>query len=62
MEQQVDEVQWVAQTLAGDQLAFTHLVERYTRLVYNHAYRMLNDAQDAEDAVQEIFLRLYAAG
>lgn len=59
MEQQVDEVQWVAQTLAGDQLAFTYLVERYTRLVYNHAYRMLNDAQDAEDAVQEIFLKAY---
>lgn len=59
MEQQADEARWVAQTLAGDQRAFSHLVERYAGAVYNQAYRMLGNAQDAEDAVQEIFLRAY---
>ncbi|NTV65060.1 MAG: sigma-70 family RNA polymerase sigma factor, partial [Oscillochloris sp.] len=32
---------------------------RYTGAVYNQAYRMLNNAQEAEDAVQEVFLRAY---
>jgi RNA polymerase sigma-70 factor (ECF subfamily) len=58
-EQQAEEARWVARTLAGDRTAFQHLVERYTGAVYNHAYRMLNNRQDAEDAVQEIFLRAY---
>lgn len=58
-EQQADEARWVQQTLAGNQTAFARLVERYTGAVYNQAYRMLNDAQEAEDAVQEIFLRAY---
>ncbi len=59
MEQQADEARWVAQALAGDQRAFAYLVERYAGVVYNHAYRMLGNAQDAEDAAQEIFLRAY---
>jgi RNA polymerase sigma-70 factor, ECF subfamily len=44
---------------SGDQLAFADLVNRYTGAVYNQAYRMLNNAQEAEDAVQEVFLRAY---
>lgn len=59
MDQQAEEARWVAQTLAGDRSAFSQLVERYTGIVYNQAYRMLNNAQDAEDAVQEIFLKAY---
>ncbi len=59
MDQQADEARWVTQALAGDQSAFTRLVERYTGVVYNQAYRMLHDAQEAEDAVQEIFLKAY---
>jgi RNA polymerase sigma-70 factor, ECF subfamily len=54
-----DDARLVSRTLNGDQRAFTALVERYTGAVYNQAYRMLNNAQDAEDAVQEIFLRAY---
>jgi RNA polymerase sigma-70 factor (ECF subfamily) len=59
MDQQADEVRWVEQARTGDQRAFGCLVERYAGAVYNQAYRMLNNAQDAEDAVQEIFLRAY---
>lgn len=59
MDQQADEAGLVAQALAGDQLAFAQLVERYTGAVYNQAYRMLGNTHDAEDAVQEIFLKAY---
>jgi RNA polymerase sigma-70 factor, ECF subfamily len=44
---------------AGDQEAFRHLVERYQGAVYNLAYRMLGSPEEAEDAAQEIFVRLY---
>ncbi len=43
----------------GDQNAFAELVEHYQTPVYNLAYRMLGNANDAEDAAQETFLRAY---
>src|SRR5919197_2220064 len=59
MDHQVEEIGWVDQALAGDRSAFGRLMHRYAGAVYNLAYRMLGDAQDAEDASQEIFLRAY---
>src|ERR671932_474093 len=59
MEQQADEIGWIERTLQGDRTAFAQLMHRYAGAVYNLAYRMLGNAQDAEDASQEIFLRAY---
>ncbi|GAB4193899.1 MAG: sigma-70 family RNA polymerase sigma factor [Roseiflexaceae bacterium] len=55
----VEEIEWIRQALKGDQSAFGQLMYRYSGAVHNLAYRMLGDAQDAEDAAQEIFLRAY---
>jgi RNA polymerase sigma-70 factor (ECF subfamily) len=44
----------------GDPRAFAQLVEKYQTPVYNLAYRMLGNPNDAEDAAQETFLRAYA--
>ena len=38
---------------------FQSIVEEHTNLVYNVAYRMMNNAQDAEDITQEAFLSAY---
>jgi RNA polymerase sigma-70 factor (ECF subfamily) len=50
---------WVAQAQQGSDEAFTHLVETYQTHVYNLCYRMLGEAEAAEDAAQETFLRAY---
>lgn len=49
----------VERTLAGDREAFRVLVERHSRKVYQLAYRMTGNSHDAEEVVQEAFLRAY---
>ncbi|HEY3937909.1 MAG TPA: sigma-70 family RNA polymerase sigma factor [Bryobacteraceae bacterium] len=43
----------------GDQHAFRLLVERHSRALFRLTYRMTQNEQDAEDLVQETFLRAY---
>ncbi|RXZ81365.1 RNA polymerase sigma factor SigW [Paenibacillaceae bacterium] len=45
--------------LKGDQRAFEEIVGLYQDKLYHLAYRMLSNRQEAEDAVQETFLRVY---
>ena len=48
-----------AETRKGDRNAFRVLVDRHSRAVFRLAYRMTGNEQDAEDVVQESFLRAY---
>jgi RNA polymerase sigma-70 factor (ECF subfamily) len=49
----------VATARAGDRDAFRALVERHSHSLFRLAYRMTGHEQDAEDVVQETFLRAY---
>src|SRR5215468_460804 len=49
----------LARARQGDSEAFRSLVERHSRSVFRLAYRMTGNEQDAEDVVQESFLRAY---
>ena len=49
----------VIRAQSGDGDAFRMLVERHSRSVFRLAYRMTGNEQDAEDVVQETFLRAY---
>ena len=49
----------VVRAQSGDGDAFRMLVERHSRSVFRLAYRMTGNEQDAEDVVQETFLRAY---
>ncbi|MEN3001298.1 MAG: sigma-70 family RNA polymerase sigma factor [Armatimonadota bacterium] len=46
---------------AGDETAFDQLVRRYEQKVYQHAYRLTQNADDAADVAAEVFLRMYTA-
>ncbi|MDQ2686455.1 MAG: sigma-70 family RNA polymerase sigma factor [Armatimonadota bacterium] len=45
----------------GDLAAFNELVKKYEKQVYNFAYRLTGNYDDANDIAQEAFLRVYNA-
>jgi RNA polymerase sigma-70 factor (ECF subfamily) len=49
----------VARARAGDADAFRELVDQHSRAVFRVAYRITGRVEDAEDVVQETFLRAY---
>lgn len=49
------------QAQQGSEAAFERIVDAYQTPVYNLCYRMLGNAQEAEDAAQETFWRAYQA-
>jgi RNA polymerase sigma-70 factor (ECF subfamily) len=56
---QETDLSWLASAQKGNSDAFTQLVEAFQRPVFNLCYRMLGDAEEAEDAAQETFMRAY---
>jgi RNA polymerase sigma-70 factor (ECF subfamily) len=49
----------VRRAAGGDHAAFTRLMERHERRVYNLCLRMVGDLDDASDATQDAFLTAY---
>jgi len=54
-----DESALVAQAKAGDQNAFGELVQRYERKIYRLAKNITRNDEDAEDVLQDTFLKAY---
>jgi len=55
----MDEFALIAAAQQGDRQAFNDLVIQYQTLVYNVAYRILDDQDFAADATQEAFISAY---
>lgn len=49
----------MARVRRGDHQAFSYLVQRHSSRFYAVAYRMLNNSAEAEDVVQDAFLKLW---
>lgn len=54
-----DDKKLMERCLKGDRQAFEELLTRYEKPVYNAAYRMLHNAEDARDVTQNVFLRVF---
>jgi RNA polymerase sigma-70 factor (ECF subfamily) len=54
-----DEQQLIAECLQGRSAAFGELVRRYQDRLYNTVYRLLDNAEDAQDVVQDAFIHAY---
>jgi RNA polymerase sigma-70 factor (ECF subfamily) len=54
-----EETTAIERVLDGDKEAYALLVERYTGSLYRYLLRMVRDTDEAEDLVQEAFLRAY---
>jgi RNA polymerase sigma-70 factor (ECF subfamily) len=54
-----DEQVWLEEARRGNKEAFGNLIEAYQAPVFNLAYRMLGNADEAEQAAQEAFIRAW---
>ena len=55
------DIELIENVRGGDDDSFRILVERHSRAIYRSAYRITGNAADADDVVQETFLRAYRA-
>jgi len=55
----MDDVALVTSARGGDARAFSHLVSRYDRKIFRLARHITNSDEDAEDVLQETFLKAY---
>jgi RNA polymerase sigma-70 factor (ECF subfamily) len=56
-----DEAGVVERAMAGDRVAFSRLMEHYQSACYGLAWRLLGNADQAADAVQDAFIHAYQA-
>lgn len=54
-----DDRRLIADSLSGKSAAFGALVRRYQDRLFNTVYRLLDNAEDAQDVVQESFISAY---
>jgi RNA polymerase sigma-70 factor (ECF subfamily) len=54
-----DDLDLVEKTVGGQTAAFEGLVRKYQKVIYNVALRMSNDADDAADITQDVFVKAF---
>lgn len=59
MNEKTEDLQLIQRIADRDAGALEHLYDTYERPVYAFAYRLLNDSMAAEEAVQELFMRIW---
>jgi RNA polymerase sigma-70 factor, ECF subfamily len=56
---QVDDIALVQRAKDGEDAAFRELLERHQGRVYHHALRLMGNAEDAEEVLQDTFLKVF---
>ena len=54
-----DDTKLIERCIEGDRQAFETLLIQYEKPVFNAAYRMLHNKEDASDVTQTVFLKVY---
>lgn len=49
----------INQVRSGNREAYTTIIQAYERRIYTYCYYILKNREEAEDAVQDIFVKLY---
>jgi RNA polymerase sigma factor (sigma-70 family) len=57
--QQLNEIELIQGLRGGDESAFKYLVDNYKDRVFNTAIGIVQNAEDAEDVAQEVFIQVY---
>ena len=55
----MDERDWIRRIVAGDTQSFSCLVAKYEKMAYTIALRIVENREDAEEVVQDAFLKMY---
>jgi RNA polymerase sigma-70 factor (ECF subfamily) len=53
------QIEWIEGSKAGDEKAFAEIVFHYQKKVFNIAYRMLGNLEEAKDMAQEVFISVF---
>lgn len=56
---EVNDTTLVRECLGGNKKAFAGLIDRYQKVIFNAALRMVGDYHDAEDITQTVFIKAY---
>lgn len=57
----MDEQKWIEQIRAGDMQSFSLLVAKYEKMAYTLAFRIMENREEAEEVVQDAFVKMYRA-
>lgn len=56
---QPNDIELISQVLAGNVREFARLVDKYKNLAYTLAFRVVNNREDAEEVMQDSFVKAY---
>lgn len=54
-----NDIELIAQSMNGDQVAYAELVDRYKNALYRHCFAIVRDEDVAEDIAQDVFVTAY---
>ncbi|QED46577.1 RNA polymerase sigma factor [Cytobacillus dafuensis] len=54
-----EELLWIQDVLSGNKHAYAHIINKYKNPLYATILRMTRNPQDAQDLVQEAFIKVY---
>ncbi|MDF3127883.1 sigma-70 family RNA polymerase sigma factor [Kiritimatiellaeota bacterium B1221] len=61
IEEEIPDSHWVQEARQGDLQAFDYLMSKYQGRIYALLYNMTSNKEDAEDLLQDVFLKAYKA-